>query len=160
MQKSDTGEGKERRQSRGPAEDEVTRRFTLHIFPMPEYVHATAISASPLHGPWPEPRPKTPMSAVLKQSLPANDASAEGFSDWEAGGQSADAAGIKRVEDLLFGHKSLDPSTRAMRERLRLKAEKSKMPAVVNGLLHLQQSRDTNASIIGQDKSRAAQPGT
>jgi hypothetical protein len=123
-----------------------TKQFTLHIFPMPEYAHSSAIRASPLHGQWPEPRLKTAMSTVLKESFRANDVLAEGLSDWENAGQSANATKSKAVEDLLFGHKSMDPNKRAFKERLVRAERKRNMPAVIDGLLHLQMSRQGDKS--------------
>lgn len=137
------------------AHDGNTKHFTVHIFPMPEYLHASAIRASPLHGQWPEPRLKTAMSIVLKESFGVNDLSAEGLSDWENAGQSANATKSKEVEDLLFGNKAMDPRKRALKERLLRGERKRNMPAVINGLLHLQADKSAH-----QGQGSSSQPGT
>ena len=99
------------------------------------------------------------MRGVLRESFSDHDASADALSDWESGGQSADATSTKLVEDLLFGNKSTDPKKRAAAERLRRKEQQKAMPAVVDGLLQLHRSRETNSS-TGQDQSQEARPGT
>ncbi|ROT41760.1 hypothetical protein SODALDRAFT_322831 [Sodiomyces alkalinus F11] len=130
------------------------KQFTVHIFPAAEYVHSAAIRASPLHGPWPDGRRDTAMFCSLKRSLPSDIAS-DGLSDWESGGQSVDMARSKMVEDLLFGSKSLDVEKRAIAERLLRQKRKKSMPAVMDGLLHLQESaaQDQQQSLLGSPKT-------
>ncbi|KAM0333175.1 hypothetical protein ACHAQA_001835 [Verticillium albo-atrum] len=133
----------------------IQKSFTLHIFPANSYIHAAAIRASPLHGTWAEGRRETIMSSLLKRSLPA-DVAADGLSDWESGGQNSDMTKSKLVEDLLFGGKSVDPQKRARAERFLRQEQKRKLPAVMEGLLHLSEQPGQEAPDVmngQQDKS-------
>ncbi|KAL2757937.1 hypothetical protein ACRALDRAFT_2025622 [Sodiomyces alcalophilus JCM 7366] len=135
------------------------KQFTVHIFPASEYVHSAAIRSSPLHGPWPDGRRETAMFSALKRSMPRGIAS-DGLSDWESGGQSADMARSNNVEDLVFGSKSLDVEKRAMAERLLRQKQKKSMPAVMDGLLHLQDQASPDQQQSPVDGPKTDAPGT
>lgn len=114
------------------------RRFTVRIFPMPEFVHAADIRSSPLHGPWPQ-YGKVELERVLKKSLPDNIA-ARGLSDWETGGQYPDVTKTQQLEDVLFGHVSMDVGKRAVQERKKRAEMKKNKLAVMDGLLHMRRT--------------------
>ncbi|OLN85635.1 hypothetical protein CCHL11_05785 [Colletotrichum chlorophyti] len=125
------------------AQEEDKKDFTVHIFPAPTYIHTAAIKASPLHGPWSQPRRETTMSSTLKASLPKNVA-ADGLSDWESGGQSPASARGQLWEDILLGTKSIDVKKRAIIDRITRREHREKAPAIIKGLLHLQQQQETD----------------
>lgn len=122
------------------ASEDDKKDFMVHIFPAPTYVHSAAIKASPLHGPWPKSRRETVQSATLKVSLP-KDVTADGLSDWETGGQVSSSARGQFWEDILLGTKSVDVKKRAIIDRIRKRELKEKAPAIMEGLLHLQQQK-------------------
>lgn len=112
------------------------KQFAVHVFPANDYIHSSTIRASPLHGPWPEGRRDTAMYSVLKRTIPSSIAT-EGLSDWESAGQCEDMARGKKVEELVFGQKSMDTDKRALHMRLKKQEQKKNMPAVMDGLAHL-----------------------
>ncbi|KAL0942328.1 uncharacterized protein CTRU02_200214 [Colletotrichum truncatum] len=122
-----------------PSEDDH-KDFTVHIFPADTYIHSAAIKSSPLHGPWPETRRETAISAILKESLP-QDIMTDGLSDWETGGQVPVSARGQLWEDILLGTKSVDASTRAVIDRIQRREQREKLPAIMDGLLHLQEQQ-------------------
>ncbi|KAK1993892.1 hypothetical protein LX36DRAFT_231469 [Colletotrichum falcatum] len=125
----------------GAANTEDRKDFTVYIFPAPIYIHSAAIKASPLHGPWPNSRRDTVMSATLKQSMP-KDVVADGLSDWETGGQVRASAKGQLWEEILLGTKSVDVKTRAIVDRIKRREKLGKAPAIMEGLIHLQQQAD------------------
>ncbi|KAH6697383.1 hypothetical protein F5X68DRAFT_4256 [Plectosphaerella plurivora] len=133
-------------QARKAAADDKTerRRFTVDIWHKQAYVHASAIRASPLHGPWP-PAGKMELESFLKADMPDNIAT-RGLSDWETGGQVPDAENAKKLEDVLFGHVAVDVVKRAVQDRRKRKKMKENRPPVMDGLLHMR--RDSNRKII------------
>ncbi|GJC98220.1 hypothetical protein ColKHC_07046 [Colletotrichum higginsianum] len=125
----------------GAAQSEDTKEFTIYIFPAPTYIHSAAIKASPLYGPWPRSRRETVMSATLRESLP-KDVTADGLADWETGGQIKASAKGQLWEDILLGTKSVDVKKRAIIDRIQRREDVEKAPAIMEGLLHLQQGAD------------------
>ncbi|KAK1716912.1 hypothetical protein BDP67DRAFT_487375 [Colletotrichum lupini] len=124
----------------GAAGTDDKKEFTVHIFPAPSYIHSAAIRANPLHGPWPTSRRETTMSSQLRASLP-KDVMTDGLSDWENGGQSKSSTRGQLWEDILLGSKSVDVKKRAIIDRIKRRERKEKAPAIMEGLLHLQESQ-------------------
>jgi len=69
------------------------KRFTVHVFPAPDYPYGERVRQSPLYGPWRRRRPDVTVldkssfvMDALRQVIPRSMAS-DGLTDWESAGQ-------------------------------------------------------------------------
>ncbi|TDZ31538.1 hypothetical protein C8035_v001542 [Colletotrichum spinosum] len=138
---------------RKPATDDEHKDFALHIFPATTYLHVAAVKASPLHGPWPETRRETTMSATLKAAIPKNTAT-DGLADWETGGQVPSSARGQLWEEILLGTNSFDVATRAITDRIQRRKKRERFPAIMEGLVHLQKQSQSESQTQGLESEQ------
>ncbi|KAI1451627.1 hypothetical protein F4805DRAFT_84289 [Annulohypoxylon moriforme] len=119
--------------------------FTLHMFAANRtYNHRDAINKNPLHGPWPssdnsDSGMETFRSAALRQCVPAG-AMAPALRDWDTANQlyrdssSFADEGVEGAATALFGKKRLSPNEVYVMERIRMRRNQAKIPAVMRSL--------------------------